>query len=233
MSLTITTYGDSSADTLLVQMADDHDLEVIEQEVSYIRDLSGGQTFCLKAVKIDSWNNDLSPWPAPAVFGKEGFGEGAADTLAYLLREVVPAPIVSAPAVSASEIPAPDRSEMPAKRVFLGGYSLAGLFALWAGYRTDVFDGIAAASPSIWFPSFTDYMRENEIHVEAVYLSLGDKEERTRNPIMSQVGNAIRQGYSILKESGTDCILEWNKGNHFREPDLRTAKAFAWLMNRD
>ena len=76
-------------------------------------------------------------------------------------------------------------------------------------------------------------MRENRIHTNAVYLSLGDREERTRNPVMAEVGNAIRTGFSLLKESGTDCVLEWNQGNHFSEPDFRTAKAFAWLMNRD
>ena len=29
---------------------------------------------------------------------------------------------------------------------------------------------------------------------------------------------------------GINCTLEWNQGNHFREPDIRTAKAFAWVM---
>ena len=62
------TYGNPEADTLLIQMVDDHDLEVIESEVSLINELTGGQAFCLKAVKVNSWNNDLSPWPAPAVF---------------------------------------------------------------------------------------------------------------------------------------------------------------------
>ena len=55
----------------------------------------------------------------------------------------------------------------------------------------------------------------------------------TKNPVMAQVGNAIREGYAILQEANRDCILEWNQGNHFKEPDLRTAKAFAWLMNRN
>ena len=75
-------------------------------------------------------------------------------------------------------------------------------------------------------------MRENEIQADAVYLSLGDREERTRNPVMSQVGAAIREAQNLLTALGIDCELEWNKGNHFKEPDLRTAKAFAWLMNR-
>ena len=211
----IYTYGDPAADILLVQMVDDHDLAVIESEVSFIKELSGGQSFCLKAVKVDNWNKDLSPWPAPAVFGREDFGAGAEETLAYLLTEVVPHKINSP------------------KKVYIGGYSLAGLFALWAGYQTDAFSGIAAASPSIWFPGFTEYMKENELHAHAVHLSLGDREERTRNPVMARVGDAIREAYAHLQETGVDCVLEWNKGNHFKEPDLRTARAFAWVMKED
>ena len=211
----IYTYGDPAADILLVQMVDDHDLAVIESEVSFIKELSGGQSFCLKAVKVDNWNKDLSPWPAPAVFGRDDFGAGAEETLAYLLTEAVPHKINSP------------------QKVYIGGYSLAGLFALWAGYQTDAFSGIAAASPSIWFPGFTEYMKENELHAHAVHLSLGDREERTRNPVMARVGDAIREAYAHLQETGVDCVLEWNKGNHFKEPDLRTARAFAWVMKED
>ncbi|MBR3188650.1 MAG: esterase [Lachnospiraceae bacterium] len=214
MAFEVLTYGDPAADTLLIQMVDDHDLEVIEKETAHIKELTGGQNFCLKAVRVNSWNTDLSPWPAPAVFGDEDFGEGASRTLEILLREIIPE------ILSENE------------KIYLGGYSLAGLFALWAGYQTDFFEGIAAASPSIWFPGFTDYMRANTLQAGAVYLSLGDREERTKNPFMSQVGNAIRDGYAVLRNAGINCTLEWNKGNHFKNPDLRTAKAFAWLMTQ-
>ena len=59
---------------------------------------------------------------------------------------------------------------------------MAGLFSLWAAYQTDAFGGVAAASPSIWFPDFLQYMKEHDIRTESVYLSLGDREEKTRNP---------------------------------------------------
>ena len=232
----VLTYGNPDAPVLLLQMADDHDLSVIDEEVRLIGELSGGKSFCLKAVKVKSWNDDLSPWPAPAVFGSEGFGGGAAETLDYLLREVIPEGGAAEAAGSAASESSPegganDAENAPAgQRIILGGYSLAGLFALWAGYRTDRFSGIAAASPSVWFPGFTDCMRENTMRAEAVYLSLGDREERTRNPVMSQVGNAIRAGEEILKAQGVECVLEWNKGNHFKDAALRTAKAFAWVM---
>lgn len=218
MNFEVLSYGNPEADTLLVQPVDDHDLQVIENEVSYIKELTGGRDFCLKAVKVKSWNRDLSPWPAPAVFGNEDFGDGAAEMLKFLVDEVLNG--------------GDSGSTANVKRRFIGGYSLAGLFALWAGYQTKCFDGIAAASPSVWFPGFLAYMRQNNICTDAVYLSLGDREERTRNLVMAQVGNAIREAEAIFKGSGKDCTLEWNKGNHFKDPDLRTAKAFAWLMNR-
>ena len=71
-------------------------------------------------------------------------------------------------------------------------------------------------------------MREHEIHSKAVYLSLGNKEEKTRNPVMATVGTRIREASEILESSGINTILEWNQGNHFRDADIRTAKAFAW-----
>ena len=215
-AFTVFSFGTPEADTLLVQMVDDHDLEVIESEVSYIRELSGGQAFSLMAVKVNSWNNDLSPWSAPAVFGNEGFGNGAGETLNYLLENILP--------------DQKETNRQTTKRIYIGGYSLAGLFALWAGCQTDRFDGIAAASPSVWFPNFTGYMQDHKLHTDTIYLSLGDKEERTRHPVMSQAGNAIREVYALLTDYGKNCVLEWNKGNHFRDPDLRTAKAFAWVM---
>jgi hypothetical protein len=44
------------------------------------------------------------------------------------------------------------------------------------------------------------------------------------------VGENICRAYDCLAGQGVDCVLEWNKGNHFKEPDIRTAKAFAWLV---
>ena len=202
-------FGSPSAPDVLVRMAADHNMDSLEREAALIRERTG-RDFCLLAFKVDRWNDDLSPWEAPAVFGNEPFGGGAAATLNEVLRTCAD----------------------PSKTYYIGGYSLAGLFALWAAYQTDVFAGVAAASPSVWFPGFAAYMRSREIRSKAVYLSLGDREERTRNPVMANVGNCIREAEALLKASGTDCVLEWNPGNHFKDADLRTAKAFAWLLNR-
>ena len=50
---------------LLVQPVDEHDLSFLENEMAEIRRLSE-QDFCLVTAKVESWNRDLSPWPAPA-----------------------------------------------------------------------------------------------------------------------------------------------------------------------
>ena len=121
----------------------------------------------------------------------------------------------------------------PSKTYYLGGYSLAGLFSLWAAYQTDLFSGIAAASPSVWFLGFSDYIKERKILTHAVYLSLGDREEKTKNPVMRTVGDCIRQTYESVKDQGIKCTLEWNEGNHFRDVDIRCAKAFSWVLKNE
>lgn len=200
-------HGDRSAGIVLIQPTDDHDEELLESELKAIREGLNAD-FLLVTFKVDDWNKDLSPWEAPAVFGRENFGSGAAETLREILRYCG------------------DES----KTYYIGGYSLAGLFALWAAYQTDRFQGVAAASPSVWFPGMTGYMKEHAIRTPQVYLSLGDREEKTRNPVMATVGDRIREAYALLREANVDCTLEWNEGNHFANADLRTARAFRWVI---
>ena len=230
-------YGDSSSSNVLVQMVDEHDLAAIENEAALIGELCGTH-FCLTALQVDRWSQDLTPWEAPAVFGREDFGSGAKATLEAVLSELGldsgEMNRVRGMNSDMEKLARLERYDDNRKRFYIGGYSLAGLFALWSVYQTDVFSGAAAASPSVWYPGFLDYMKEHELPAGfsegPVYLSLGDREEKTRNPYMSTVGTCIREAYTLLNGKGVNCILEWNKGNHFRDTDLRTAKAFAWVL---
>lgn len=207
--MNVSKYGNPDADTVLIQPVDNHDLEGIVNEVERIKQLSG-KDFCLVAIKVDNWNSDLSPWEAPAVFGNESFGGKAAAALDEVLKH----------------------TGDPSKTYYIGGYSLAGLFAIWAAYQTDVFKGVAAASPSVWFPGFSDYMAERKLCANSVYLSLGDREEKTRNPVMATVGDNIRKAHELLKAQGVNTVLEWNPGNHFKDPDIRMAKGFEWVIKQ-
>ena len=211
-------FGNKESDNILIQMVDDHDMAVIEKEIEYIRELYSSDDFCLIAIKVDNWNNDLSPWKAPAVFGNEDFG-GQADVTMSKVLEYIETGIYSNK----------NRADI---NLYIGGYSLAGLFALWTAYQTDVFKGVAAASPSVWFPGIKEYIAQKDIKTSAVYLSLGDKESRTKNKTMARVGNSIQDIY-IMLGTKVDVIFEWNEGNHFMDADLRMAKAFTWVLTRD
>ena len=211
-------YGTVGAEYLLLQMANEHDLAGMQREVDALRRQTA-HPFLLVAVPVENWNDDLSPWSAPPAWGRQGFGGGAEDTLAWLEQAV--------PGI---------RRQYSVKengKVVLGGYSLAGLFALWAVTRTDTLYGVAAASPSVWFPGWSEYEAAHPIQAQRVYLSLGDREEHTKNQTMAAVGDNIRALHSALTRRGADCTLEWNAGGHFKDADLRTARAFAWTMESE
>ena len=208
-------YGTASAEYLLLQMVDEHHLAGMERETEAIRRQTA-HTFLLVAVQVENWNDDLSPWPAPPVWGKQGFVGRAGNTLAWLEQAV--------PGI---------RQQYSIKedcKVILGGYSLAGLFALWAATQTNALYGVAAASPSVWFPGWQEHEAARPIQTQRVYLSLGDREEHTKNQTMASVGDNIRALHSALTRHGTACTLEWNTGGHFKDVDQRTARAFAWVM---
>ena len=130
-------YGNSHSPITLLQMVGDHDLPGIENEIREIHRLTD-QEFAFVAVKVENWNHDLSPWNAPAVFGTEDFGDGAENTLEEVLQLCT------------------DND----RKYCIGGYSMAGLFALWAAMQTDRFKGVAATSPSVWFPGFLEDYEE-------------------------------------------------------------------------
>lgn len=211
-------FSGAAPRAILIQPADKYDLRGLETQIALIEQRCGGD-FLFAAVPIQDWNRELSPWEAPAVFGKENFGGGAGETLDAVEQTLLPALL--------EEYRLPE--QLP---VILGGYSLAGLFSLWSSCRSDRFSAIAAASPSVWFPDWIEYATTNRIRAAHVYLSLGDREERTKNPVMATVGTCIQTQLQILREGGIDCILEWNQGNHFKDPEKRTAAAFSWCMDK-
>lgn len=208
-------FGNPSASTVLFQPIQPDTLSLMPDEAAQIRRLTNDADFLLVAMATSHWNDDLSPWPAPAVFKSTYFHGKASQTLSAVTAQI---------ALLRQDNPAISR------RFYLGGYSLAGLFSLWSAYFLDGLAGIAAASPSVWFPGFYDFVTAHTLRTDAVYLSLGTKEERTTHPLLSQVGNAIRAIHDHLQAQPISCTLEWNEGNHFKDPIARTAKGFAWLL---
>ena len=213
-------YLNEDTEYILIQPVDENDISVLDNEVKYIEE-NTDRNFSLVAFKIEDWNSELTPWEMPLLRGKGNFGEGATRTLEFIKNDLIPA---------LSECINTGNNEI---KYILGGYSLAGLFSLWSGYQTDIFEGIAAVSPSVWYKKWIEYVETEKPLSEKIYLSLGDTEEKTKHQILSKIGDNIRKQHEILENSrNVKTVLEWNEGNHFQNPDIRTAKGFLWVMNK-
>lgn len=203
-------FGDQSADIYIIQPVNEKEEEFLEKEIELIKSMTDKE-FCLVAVPVEDWNKDLSPWEAAPVFGTEGFGSGAGEFLKKIEDEII--------------------ALNPNKRFIIAGYSLAGLFGLWASCNTDNLAGVMAASPSAWFPGFKEYIKDYKPKADTIYLSLGDKEAKTKNPVMKTVDTSLLNIYETIEAYGIITTFEWNVGNHFKDVDLRCAKGIAWVLN--
>ena len=182
-------YLNEDTEYILIQPVDKNDISVLDNEVKHIEE-NTDRNFSLVAFKIEDWNSELTPWEMPLLRGKGNFGDGATRTLEFIKNELIPA---------LSEYTNTENKEI---KYILGGYSLAGLFSLWSGYQTDIFEGIAAVSPSVWYKKWIEYVETEKTLSEKIYLSLGDTEEKTKHQILSKIGDNIRKQHEILENSG-------------------------------
>ncbi len=176
--------------------------------------------FALCTLNMPDWENALSPWPAPPMTpGHAGFSGGAAHTLRIVREDVLPAAQGAVPAVRGGP------------RGILG-YSMAGLFALWAVHETDTFAVCASCSGSLWYEGFTAYLAARAPKGPcAAYLSLGQREEHARHPLFRQVGEATRQAAACMASSALVWAhdLVWHPGGHTGHVGERIAAAQLWM----
>ena len=175
--------------------------------------------FALISVSGCDWNRDFSPWPAPRAFhGGEDFSGGAPAYLRLFAGELLP----QTEALLALA---------PARRA-LAGYSLAGLFAVWALTQTALFDRAASVSGSMWYDGFADYLDAAQLPraPERVYFSVGDREKLSRSPRLQLVEQGMARAAARFSALGVPTVCERNPGGHFDDPAGRTARALRCLF---
>lgn len=172
----------------------------------------GCKNFTLAAIGRLNWNRDLSPWATPEIRNNRYSFGGADKYILQLTGEIMPEIL----------------SKLPEKPEFtaIAGYSLAGLFALYAAYRTDVFSRVASVSGSLWFPGFTEFAQSRDFakKPDYIYLSLGDDEAKTRDKNLAPVQKNTELLANLYKSRGIPTLFELNHGNHFTDTIGRTAK---------
>lgn len=177
--------------------------------------------FTLVAISDLDWNHDMVPWDSPSAFKNAEPCTGGADDYLRLLTEEI--------------IPTAERkiAGVPRWRG-IAGYSLAGLFALYAIYQTDLFSRVGSMSGSLWFPSMKEYIFSHEPKrlPDYMYFSLGDKESKTRNPILRSVRQNTEEIQAFFQDKGIDTVFQLNPGNHYNHAVERTATGLCWLLSR-
>lgn len=186
-----------------------HMLECVDALVS-------SDSYSLAVYYTEDWNKDYSPWPAyNPVNGLsfEGEGRATADRLEIEISEI--------------------RKKYDISKIYLCGYSLAGLFVLWLGIRCEWADGAICSSGSMWFDGFIDYLTDTEcLSGKYIYLSLGGKEKQAGNPVMRTIEDKTREAEMILKtKKNIDRIkFELNSGGHFADSCKRMAGGVKWIL---
>lgn len=191
-----------------------HRKDELEKTKKSIIELVGEKFYMLIAFEVSDWNGEFSPWKSELL--DNSFSGGAIKTLNYLTNELIPA----------------IKNKYGTEReIYLMGYSLAGLFALWAMYQTDIFAGALSCSGSLWYPEFISYIKKKKpFKNRKIYISLGGKEANTKNKLMAMIADCTKEMVEILK---VDNIVkyEMNSGGHFADAGKRLAKAVLWVVD--
>ena len=191
------------------------------QKVYEAAQAAGCPPFTLVAISDLEWNHDMVPWDGPSAFkNAEPCTGGADDYLRLLTEEIIPTAEKGIAGV-------------PCWRG-IAGYSLAGLFALYAIYQTDLFSRVGSISGSLWFPGMKEYIFSHEPKrwPDCVYFSLGDRESKTRNPVLRSVRQNTEELHSFYQGKGIETVFQLNPGNHYNHAVERTAVGLCWLLSR-
>ncbi len=190
-------------------------VDAAEEVVSLLADIK----ITLAVIYDVDWECDLSPWPASKAFrGGVDFTGGADAYLHELTEQIVPAVEETI-------------GYSPSCRI-IAGYSMAGLFAVYALFRTDIFSRAASISGSLWYDGFMDCMNENRpIRVpERAYFSLGDREEITKNQRLAAVRKCTEEAEKLMRDLGGKTVFQMNEGNHFADVAERMARGIRWII---
>ena len=190
-----------------------------KQVLRLLRD-DGCPPFTLVSVSSLDWNHDMSPWEIPPVKNADPCTGGADVYLRILIERIVPE--------------AEKEIKGTASWRGIAGYSLAGLFALYSMYQTDIFSRAASMSGSLWYPGITEYISSHTMKKtpDYLYFSLGSKEARTRNPYMKTVQENTEMIEKYYRENGISTAFQLNPGNHYKDAEKRTAAGIRWLADR-
>ena len=181
--------------------------------------LSEGRACTIVWVPVRDWNDSLTPWKAPCPRrGGAPFGGSAAATFLHMRETILPL------------VEAQMGAHRPARRAICG-YSLGGLFALFAFTGDRIFSACACLSGSLWYPGWVDYLRAAPFEGAGRYafFSLGKKEPKAGAPVMRTVQDDMNACAEILRDRSCAVDVSLGPGNHMQHHRARFDEGIAAL----
>ena len=203
----VTTESDDVCYVLLPERMKEADMTWLEEVV---------QKYPVNIVAISGmkWNDDLTPWKAPALNPKEEDFKGRAKNfLSSLLSDLF--------------INTEQSLRLNHPKRHLIGISLSGLFALWASTETNKFNSVASISGSLWYDGFVEWFKEQELHADRYFLSLGNKEVKSKNERLASVESCTESILQIIQDKSKEVTFISDEGNHFEFFKERLEKAIS------
>ena len=194
LHLDIATYDSSSIIYILLP----HRLP--EEERIALEGLSTRFETNIVIISEMDWNNDMTPWKAPAV--KEGeFGGRASQFLDRLKGDIF------FNLENSLQIRNPKR--------YLMGLSLSGLFTIWAAIMKPLFEGVASISGSFWYDGFAEWLlKQEKLQCVRFYISMGEKEKETKVKRFASIEEDTMKVVETLILKGAEVAFEVTEGGH-------------------
>ncbi len=188
------------------------------EELTAIEELSARFKTNIVAISEMDWNNDMTPWKAPAV--KEGeFGGHASQFLDRLKGDIF------FNLESSLQIRSPKR--------YLIGLSLAGLFSVWAGIMKPLFEGVASISGSFWYDGFAEWiLKQEELKCVRYHICLGEKEKETKVKRFANIEEDTMKVVENLMLKGAEVAFEMTEGGHNSPVIPRIEKSVVSLFEK-
>lgn len=202
------------------------EVDILDEIRGLLAKVCENEDINLIAITGIEWNEDLSPWPARKVFKRDKHFTGKADEFIEVLENrIIP---------EVEERIYGSETDLNIER-YLVGFSMAGLFTIYAGTKSDKFIGIGSISGSMWFDGFYDYMeetvKEKKPGFKKAYFSVGDKESEAKNPRFQTAEACTTEIEDLFRDHVIKTKLEINEGDHFTDMGIRIADGIAWLLS--
>jgi predicted alpha/beta superfamily hydrolase len=180
----------------------------------------GLKDFVFVVIENIDWDNEMTPYFNGPIFKGDSNYLGLASKHLELIEEkTIPKVLI--------------KLQCQPTEYILSGYSLGGLFAIYAILNTTIFTKFVSCSGSLWYPNFIEYFKTNfkKKNIQ-VYLSLGNKEKACHD-MSNCVEDKTIELFNYLKDNNIDVFYELNEGGHFKEPSLRIAKGLLHIVKID